>query len=96
MHRKRLHVEAFPEPHLIDKVRKRGSAVHRIVIVGGGVAGLRAAERLQERRFEGTVTVIGAERHGPYNRTPLSKQLITGSWANKDLGFTKFGDMNVV
>jgi NADPH-dependent 2,4-dienoyl-CoA reductase/sulfur reductase-like enzyme len=66
-----------------------------IVIVGGGLAALRAAERLAERNLTGTVTVLGAERHGPYNRTPLSKQLLTGQWRERDLAFTTFGDLDV-
>jgi 3-phenylpropionate/trans-cinnamate dioxygenase ferredoxin reductase subunit len=43
------------------------------VIVGGGLAGARAAEGLREHGFEGPVTVIGAEEYLPYERPPLSK-----------------------
>jgi NADPH-dependent 2,4-dienoyl-CoA reductase/sulfur reductase-like enzyme len=67
-----------------------------IVIVGGGLAGLRAAERLTEHNTGHTITVIGAERNGPYNRTPLSKQLITGTLKERDLALTTFDELDVV
>ena len=43
------------------------------VIVGGGLAGAKAAEALRERGFEGPVVLLGAEAHRPYERPPLSK-----------------------
>jgi NADPH-dependent 2,4-dienoyl-CoA reductase/sulfur reductase-like enzyme len=49
-----------------------------IAIVGAGVAGLRAAETLRQEGFDGDLTVVGAERHAPYHRPPLSKKLLTG------------------
>jgi NADPH-dependent 2,4-dienoyl-CoA reductase/sulfur reductase-like enzyme len=49
-------------------------------VVGASLAGLRAAETLRQEGFEGTLTVIGAEQHLPYDRPPLSKQLLTGEW----------------
>jgi NADPH-dependent 2,4-dienoyl-CoA reductase/sulfur reductase-like enzyme len=52
--------------------------VRRIVVVGASLAGLRAAEALRERGFTGEVTLVGAEPHLPYNRPPLSKQLLAG------------------
>ena len=51
----------------------------RIVIVGASLAGLRAAEELRTRGFAGPVTVIGAEPHLPYDRPPLSKQVLAGT-----------------
>jgi NADPH-dependent 2,4-dienoyl-CoA reductase/sulfur reductase-like enzyme len=56
-----------------------------VVIVGAGIAGLRAAERLRERGFDGPVTFIGEEPHKPYNRTPLSKQLLAQTGRLGDL-----------
>jgi 3-phenylpropionate/trans-cinnamate dioxygenase ferredoxin reductase subunit len=44
------------------------------VIVGAGECGARAAMALREEGFDGDVTLIGAERHLPYERPPLSKQ----------------------
>jgi NADPH-dependent 2,4-dienoyl-CoA reductase/sulfur reductase-like enzyme len=52
----------------------------RIVIVGGSLAGLRAAETLRQEGYGGTITLIGAEPHLPYDRPPLSKKLLAGQW----------------
>src|SRR5687768_16668427 len=43
------------------------------VIVGGGLAGAKGAEALRERGFEGSILLLGAETHLPYERPPLSK-----------------------
>ncbi len=51
-----------------------------IVIVGGSLAGLRAAESLRTAGFEGRVTIIGDEPHHPYDRPPLSKRVLSGEW----------------
>jgi 3-phenylpropionate/trans-cinnamate dioxygenase ferredoxin reductase component len=50
----------------------------RFVIVGGSVAGARAAETLREEGYPGAVVVIGAEDALPYERPPLSKGALTG------------------
>jgi NADPH-dependent 2,4-dienoyl-CoA reductase/sulfur reductase-like enzyme len=49
-----------------------------IVVVGAGVAGTRAAETLRREGYDGGLTIVGAERHAPYHRPPLSKKLLTG------------------
>jgi NADPH-dependent 2,4-dienoyl-CoA reductase/sulfur reductase-like enzyme len=49
----------------------------RIVIVGGSLAGLRAAEALRHLGHDGPVMVVGAEAHMPYDRPPLSKQVLS-------------------
>ena len=51
----------------------------RIVVVGASLAGLRSAEALRARGFEGELTVIGAEPELPYDRPPLSKELLAGT-----------------
>jgi NADPH-dependent 2,4-dienoyl-CoA reductase/sulfur reductase-like enzyme len=54
--------------------------LHRIVVVGASLAGLRAAETLRDRGFDGDLTLIGDEPHRPYDRPPLSKQVLQGLW----------------
>jgi len=53
--------------------------LRRIAIVGASLAGLRAAETLRARGFDGALTLIGDEPHRPYDRPPLSKQLLQGT-----------------
>ncbi|NMH98817.1 FAD-dependent oxidoreductase [Pseudonocardia acidicola] len=50
----------------------------RVVIVGAALAGLRAAAVLRREGFRGSLTLIGDERRDPYDRPPLSKQVLTG------------------
>src|SRR3712207_2289229 len=50
-----------------------------IVIVGSGECGTRAAFALREAGYAGPVTLIGSEKHLPYERPPLSKQAITAA-----------------
>ncbi|MFI1769630.1 NAD(P)/FAD-dependent oxidoreductase [Streptomyces sp. NPDC020800] len=52
----------------------------RIVIVGASAAGLTAAETLRRRGWNGELTLIGDESRPPYDRPPLSKQILTGAW----------------
>jgi len=55
----------------------------RIVIVGASLAGLHAAEALRNEGFTGSLTIIGDEPHEPYDRPPLSKQVLKG-WVAAD------------
>ena len=49
------------------------------VIIGAGECGLRAAQALRERGFAGEITLVGNEPHLPYERPPLSKDILTGA-----------------
>jgi NADPH-dependent 2,4-dienoyl-CoA reductase/sulfur reductase-like enzyme len=50
-----------------------------IVVAGASLAGLRVAEQLRRRGHQGPVTVVGEELHSPYDRPPLSKQVLRGA-----------------
>jgi NADPH-dependent 2,4-dienoyl-CoA reductase/sulfur reductase-like enzyme len=50
----------------------------RIVVVGASLGGLRTAEELRRHGHDGTITMVGAETHLPYDRPPLSKQVLLG------------------
>ncbi|EMF57358.1 FAD-dependent oxidoreductase [Streptomyces bottropensis] len=50
----------------------------RIVVVGGSIAALMAAESLRTEGFDGQVTVLSDELHQPYSRVPLSKSVLAG------------------
>jgi NADPH-dependent 2,4-dienoyl-CoA reductase/sulfur reductase-like enzyme len=47
-----------------------------ILLVGGGVAAARCARTLRRRGFPGSILLVGEEPHAPYNRPPLSKELL--------------------
>jgi 3-phenylpropionate/trans-cinnamate dioxygenase ferredoxin reductase subunit len=51
-----------------------------VVVVGASLAGLRAAEEVRHEGHTGPVIVMGDELHAPYDRPPLSKQLLSGKW----------------
>lgn len=51
-----------------------------IVVAGASLAGLRGSEALREAGYEGRLVVIGAEPHLPYDRPPLSKEVLAGTW----------------
>lgn len=57
----------------------------QVVVVGGSVAGLAAAEELRESGFVGKIVVISEEAAAPYDRPPLSKQLLTGELDQADI-----------
>ena len=47
-----------------------------VIVVGAGMAGLRAAEQLRVAGYDGPLTIVGDEAHLPYNRPPLSKEAL--------------------
>ncbi|MGW2224048.1 NAD(P)/FAD-dependent oxidoreductase [Streptomyces formicae] len=49
-----------------------------IAVVGASLGGLRAAEQLRAAGWRGTITLFGDEPHLPYNRPPLSKEVLAG------------------
>lgn len=63
------------------------TAIPVAVILGGGLAGHRAAKALREAEFNGEVLLIGGEPVRPYDRTFLSKAFLQGARESKDLFF---------
>lgn len=53
----------------------------RILIVGSGIAGVTVAHELRRHGYAGAITLIGEEQVDPYDRPPLSKQILSGAWA---------------
>lgn len=51
-----------------------------VVVVGAGFAGWRFVEALRREGYDGAVTLVGEETHVPYDRPPLSKQVLVGKW----------------
>jgi 3-phenylpropionate/trans-cinnamate dioxygenase ferredoxin reductase subunit len=58
-----------------------------IVVVGGSLAGLRCAQALRRRGYSGRLVIVSGETELPYDRPPLSKQVLTGAWAADKLFF---------
>jgi 3-phenylpropionate/trans-cinnamate dioxygenase ferredoxin reductase subunit len=54
------------------------TSIERIVIVGAGLAGAKAAEALRKDGFDGAITLLGDEPERPYIRPPLSKDYLRG------------------
>ncbi|MFF3724201.1 NAD(P)/FAD-dependent oxidoreductase [Streptomyces erythrochromogenes] len=70
-------------PATVAELVREFRANGRIVIVGASLAGLRAAEALREEGFTGSLTIVGDEPYEPYDRPPLSKQVLKG-WVQAD------------
>jgi NADPH-dependent 2,4-dienoyl-CoA reductase/sulfur reductase-like enzyme len=51
-----------------------------VVVVGAGFAGWRFVEALRRDGYEGAITLVGEEPYAPYDRPPLSKQVLSGKW----------------
>ncbi|MEU0409153.1 FAD-dependent oxidoreductase [Streptomyces griseorubiginosus] len=54
--------------------------MRRIAVVGASAAGLAAAETLRREGYDGTLTLVGDEPEPPYDRLPLSKQVLAAEW----------------
>ena len=50
-----------------------------VIVVGASLAGWRAVETLRAEGFHGAITLVGEELHLPYDRPPLSKQVLAGT-----------------
>lgn len=59
----------------------------RVVVVGASMGGLRAAEQLRAAGWSGPITVVGDEKHMPYNRPPLSKEVLASDVSHEAVAF---------
>ena len=66
-----------------------------VVIAGASLAGMHAAHTLRREGYDGRITVIDADANTPYDKPPLSKHILAGTWdvdritlpaAREDLG----------
>jgi 3-phenylpropionate/trans-cinnamate dioxygenase ferredoxin reductase component len=56
------------------------TADNTVVVVGASLTGWRATETLRAEGYHGQLTLVGEELHLPYDRPPLSKQVLAGTW----------------
>ncbi len=60
-----------------------------IAVVGGSLAGIRGAQALRRLGFDGRLVLVGAEPHRPYDRPPLSKELLRGEREPEQIALTR-------
>ena len=64
--------------------------------MGASAAGLSAAETLRREGYEGTLTLVGDEPHPPYDRPPLSKQILASEWERDRLTLRSSGELDAL
>jgi NADPH-dependent 2,4-dienoyl-CoA reductase/sulfur reductase-like enzyme len=70
--------------------------MNRVVVVGASAGGLATAEALRRAKYEGEITLVGDESHLPYDRPPLSKQLLCGEWESDRLSLRSSADIEAL
>src|SRR3984957_6482298 len=65
-------------PHWVQEGERAIATAESVTVIGAGLAGLRTVERLRHRGYEGRIVLLGAELHPPYDRPPLSQQVLRG------------------
>ena len=58
-----------------------------VVIVGAAMGGLRTAESLRRSGYSGAIQIVGDEAHLPYNRPPLSKDVLSSEVTHEAVAF---------
>jgi thioredoxin reductase len=66
--------------------------IRSVTVVGASLAGLSTVRSLRSRGYDGRIVVVGAERHAPYDRPPLSKGFLAGSTSEADLALLQSDD----
>lgn len=61
----------------------RAAAPGHVVVVGAGLGGLRTVETLRAEGYSARISLVGAEAHPPYDRPPLSKEVLAGKWPDE-------------
>ena len=74
--------------------REIEGAPGRVVVVGAGLAAVRTAEELRRAGFDGELVLVGDETHLPYDRPPLSKEVLRGDRDDTTLRPREFFDEN--
>jgi hypothetical protein len=85
----RVPINKLNKPLTPPMVRRNKDDKRRYLIVGGGPAGLSAAETLRQAGFTGEIVVLAREKVLPYDRTLLSKNLF-----GAEIDKIKFRDSN--
>jgi NADPH-dependent 2,4-dienoyl-CoA reductase/sulfur reductase-like enzyme len=67
-----------------------------VVVVGASAGGLATAEALRRLGYEGDITLVGNEAHLPYDRPPLSKQILFGELEPEQLQLRPTGDIDAL
>ncbi|MFF7560008.1 NAD(P)/FAD-dependent oxidoreductase [Streptomyces pseudovenezuelae] len=67
--------------------------MRRIVVVGASAAGLATVETLRREGYDGMITLVGEEPELPYDRPPLSKQLLAAEWEADRLALRTSADL---
>ncbi|WP_329258616.1 NAD(P)/FAD-dependent oxidoreductase [Streptomyces pseudovenezuelae] len=67
--------------------------MRRIVVVGASAAGLATVETLRREGYDGMITLVGEEPELPYDRPPLSKQLLAAEWEADRLALRTSADV---
>ncbi|MBT2225050.1 NAD(P)/FAD-dependent oxidoreductase [Nonomuraea sp. NEAU-A123] len=70
--------------------------VNQITIVGASAGGLATAEALRRVGYGGAITLVGDEPQLPYDRPPLSKQLLAGQWTPGQLALRPEADIDAL
>jgi NADPH-dependent 2,4-dienoyl-CoA reductase/sulfur reductase-like enzyme len=68
----------------------------RVAVVGASAAGLAAAETLRREGYDGTITLVGDESYAPYDRPPLSKEILAGRWEADRLPLRATDDLEAI